>query len=102
MIRRGTTPTARFVINGIQVENLKDIYITFKQGNIELTKTGGDVMVDLAENALEVKLSQEETLKFYDDNQVHVQIRAKTYSDDVIASQVISDRIEKILMNGVI
>lgn len=101
-MRRGTTPTLTITVTGLVVTDLKTIKVTFKQGNIELTKSTDEVVVDGENNAISVYLTQEDTLKFNSGN-VSVQIRG-ILEDGVtaIASVIKSFSMDKILLDGVI
>ena len=101
-MRRGTTPTLTITVIGLVVTDLSTIKVTFKQGNIELTKTTDEVTVDGENNTISVPLSQEDTLMFGSGN-VSVQIRG-LLADGVtaIASKIKSISMEKILLDGVI
>lgn len=98
-MRRGTTPTLRFKVKGIGVEELESIYITLKQGNKELTRETEDVTVDKDENRLIITLSQEETLNF-NDGVCQLQLRAVTDKGGAIASSIVTKQWEHILMEG--
>ena len=100
-MRRGTTPTLSITVTGLSVSDLKTIYVTFKQGDIELTKTTEDVSIDDYYNTISVPLTQEDTLKF--NGNVSVQIRG-LLADDVtaIASKIKTISMDKILLDGVI
>lgn len=98
-MRRGTTPTVTIKITGISVDLLSTIFVTFKQGQKEVTKDNQDTTIDVDSNSLKVSLTQEETLLFQK-GQVGVQIRAKTISDDAIASQIVYKQMEDILYEG--
>ena len=101
-MRRGTTPTLTISVTGLVVSDLKTIRVTFKQGNIELTKTTEQVSVDTEYNSISVPLTQEDTLMF-GSGAVNVQIRG-LLEDGVtaIASTIKSFSMDKILLDGVI
>lgn len=101
-MRRGTTPTLTITVTGLVVSDLKTIRVTFKQGNIELTKTTEQVSVDTEYNSISVPLTQEDTLMF-GSGAVNVQIRG-LLEDGVtaIASTIKSFSMDKILLDGVI
>ena len=101
-MRRGTTPTLTISVTGLVVSDLKTIRVTFKQGNIELTKTTEQVTVDTEYNSISVPLTQEDTLMF-GSGAVNVQIRG-LLEDGVtaIASTIKSFSMDKILLDGVI
>lgn len=73
-------------LNGIDITQLKSLYITFKQGSKEITKTTEDIEMEDG-NILSVFLSQEDTLNFLG-GFVDVQLRAITYSEVVVASNI--------------
>lgn len=98
-MRRGTTPTLRITVEGIQVESLTSIFLTLKQGNTELEKT--NVEVDTENNRLIAELSQEETLMF-DEGGVRVQFRALLENGKAVASNIVTTTMDEILMEGVI
>ena len=100
-MRRGTTPTLTITVTNLTVADLKTIYVTFKQGDVELTKTNDDITVDEYYNTISVPLTQEDTLKF--SGTVSVQIRG-LLEDGVtaIASKIKTISIDKILLDGVI
>ena len=55
-----------------------------------------------SENKLSVKLTQEETLELECEYITEIQIRAKTISGEVIASNIIRECTDRILKDGVI
>lgn len=100
-MRRGTTPAIKVRLKGIELSTLQSLYLTFEQGNIELTKNLDDVTIDASDNSLSVTLSQQETLGF-NDGDVKVQIRAMTVDGDAIASNIKTVSLGHILKEGVI
>ena len=63
-IIRGTTPTFTLRINDPSVDftEAENVYASFSQGKVSITKTGEDL--DIYAQKIDVYLSQEETLKF--------------------------------------
>ena len=61
---RGTTPTFRatFTDETLDLTNTNNVYVTFKQGENLITKSGE--ALEVAEKQVDVFLSQEETLRF--------------------------------------
>lgn len=100
-MRRGTTPTIKLKLTGIDLELLKDVFVTFQQGSFELTKTGDEVTIDTDSAVIKVVLTEEETLKFRA-NPAAVQIRAVTKDDSVIASTIKNINIGDVLYEEVI
>lgn len=98
---RGTTPTIKIKPKNCDVSLLDSIYITFKQYEKTLEKSGDDIEVDKDQNMLIVRLTQEDTLYFYAVD-VNVQIRATTKDGQAIASEVFKLPMHNILKNGVI
>lgn len=99
-MRRGTTPTLKIKVKGIDIKQFSSIYVTFRQGDIEITKTNEDIEIE-PENTLSIWLSQEDTLAF-SRGHVDVQIRAVTENKVVVASGIKMLFMEQILKEGVI
>lgn len=61
---RGTTPTFSLIINDqtLDLTQCLNVYVTFKQRDKALVKTGDDITVTAQQ--VDVYLSQEETLSF--------------------------------------
>lgn len=77
---RGTTPTFKLLLNDEEVDltAAANIYATFKQGTVLITKTGEDLTV--TEHEVDVYLNQEESLKFKEGDKLEVQLNW-TYND---------------------
>lgn len=98
---KGTTPTIKIKLNGIETSRLKSIYITLKQGNKEVTKTNADGVITESKSMLSVPLTQEDTLTF-EQGYVYIQLRAMTDNDVAIASKERIIIMNDILKGGVI
>lgn len=98
-MRRGTTPTLNIKVEGADVKDFRDIYLTIKQYNVEIDKRETDIEKDEAENKLIVPLTQEETLSFKDGT-VNIQLRATVGLDGAVASNIVTLPLEHILMEG--
>ena len=97
---RGTTPTVEFELP-MEVSTLSELYVTFCQGGItRIEKTLADCVVDGTK--LSMRLTQEETLRLKDKGSVEIQIRARTVTGRSIASEIIEERVGRILKDGVI
>ena len=97
-MRRGTTPTHIFNVD-IDLTGADEIYLTYKQGSkviVEFDRSN----IEVEEDKLTVKLTQEETLLFKLTPQVRIQIRAKFPSGLAVASNIISTNAEEILKDG--
>lgn len=102
-IRRGTTPTWTFRIKKFDISNLKNVYITFAQKQLEIiTKSNDDVIFDYENNALKCELTQEETLMFDSQIDAEFQIRASTNDNKTVGSKPYSFDIGRIIKDGVI
>lgn len=101
-MRRGTTPTLKLKITGIDVDKLADIYVTLEQeadhccNQVQITKRETDLTIDAENNIIELPLTQEETLKFKQAS-VQIQIRATTTDGNKIATSIASANVYKIL-----
>lgn len=100
---RGTTPTIRMVLpSDVPVDAVTDAVFSVAQNEAEvITKKFSDMSKDNAANVLEVKLSQEETLKLEDHNDAEMQLKVKV-GEDVFISDIIHTTVERILNNEVI
>lgn len=98
-MRRGTTPTNIFNVD-VDCTTAESIYVTYSQyGRTKFEKTIEDI--DVTEEEMSVKLTQEETLKLREGN-VTIQIRVKFPDGTAIASNLIQTTADKILKEGVI
>lgn len=95
---RGTTPTIKLHIKGVTLEVLKKIEIYLRQENELIIKEPSRV----AGSIIEVKLDQEETLKFKAHIPVFVQMRAVTNAEDVIATVATPISVDEIMNDEVI
>lgn len=61
---RGTTPTFSLTIDSDDIDLIyaSNVYATFKQGDVSLTKSGTDI--EIASKTVDVYLTQAETLQF--------------------------------------
>ena len=99
-MRRGTTPTNVFQTD-TDLTEADVIYITYEQdGNVVFEKTGDDI--EVTEQELRVKLTQEETLGLNPNHVVRMQIRAKFGDGTAIASQLMTTSVHDILKGGII
>ena len=95
---RGTTPTIRITVKDIESLDGNDVYVTIKQGCVNLTIEGDDLTID--ENTIEFTLTQEQTLMFRQ-GPAKIQVRGK-HGDTAWASQVVTaNNINPILRDGV-
>lgn len=97
---RGTTPHHTFELP-FSVDSL-EFTVTYAQVNpvtqiktIVAKKTQNDC--EITDNVIKVRLSQEDTLKFEDKYAVQIQIKVKEQDGDVIASNIITTTVQKVL-----
>lgn len=94
---RGTTPTIIFRLNGIDNEDIKNIYFTIEQDENQLTKTE----YEYENGVYHIKLTQEETLSF-SEGQIKCQVKVLMLDGNVVASPIKKLGITDILMEEVV
>ena len=99
-ITPGTTPTLTFTIP-FETSSITALYISFmKAGAVRVEK---DIShCTLGEKTISCALTQEETLKFGNEQKIEIQIRAKKTTGEAVASNVMSVMTSKVLKDGVI
>lgn len=97
-MRRVTTPTHTFTFpDAVNVGSLSAILINYAQNYQDvLFKTINDLLINAEENTVALTLTQEESAKFSAGKAV-VQIRAKTNSGKVLASQIINFMVKPVI-----
>ena len=100
-MKRGTTPTFALSLEGIDYDMLDTVYVTFKQDNHVITKTGDDVELDEENQIINVALTQSETLSFRQ-GYVFVQLRAVTKGGNAVATDIVRINADGILKEGAI
>lgn len=92
---RGTTPTIEFEFP-YTIDFVKNLRVSFAQnGAVKVEKTKDDV--ELVENRVVVKLSQEDTLSFSEESVVKIQLKVLTTENDVLATEEYSVMVRDIL-----
>lgn len=100
-MRRGTTPTHTFTTD-IDLTGADVIYITYQQDGIDLLEKNIDDVTIISEDnsyAVQVTLTQKETLAFKTSSSVYVQIRAR-FGNRAPASNILKLPVEAILKEG--
>lgn len=98
---RGTTPTIFLTLETeLPLENLAELWVTFKSSMVEITKQLSEVEVNTETKVVKVTLTQEETLQLFNGS-CDVQIRFKI-GELAYASTIEKIDIERILKEGVI
>lgn len=100
-MRRGTTPTNTFTFPFAESE-VQDLYITYAQKKQTVIEKSLSDVIFTEDGAIELKLSQEDTLCFSSPGFVYIQIRVLLKSGDALASDIIQAKTEEILKEGVI
>lgn len=106
---RGTTPTLFFYNFPFELDSLKQLNIIFAQSldhdesYVLFVKDKDDCEI-LEDNILTVKLKEKETLKLRDhkycDAILQIQIKVKLESGDILASDIIKTKVDRILQDG--
>lgn len=75
---RYTTPLLPLEVEGIDLTNNEDVYVTLKQGSNELTKSGTDLTIaydsETDISTIDFTLTQVETAAFYPGKAVDIQV----------------------------
>ena len=95
-----TTPTftLTFSEQSLDLTQATNVYVTFGDGRITLTKTGEDLTV--SEKQIQVKLSQQETAKL--SGEIKIQANWILPSGDRVASEIARCTIDQQLLSVVI
>lgn len=99
-MRRGTTPTITFNLP-FSVTTINNCEVYFAQNDeLLLTKEESDCV--LSGSTLSVTLTQNDTLLFDDEEKLQVQVRFVFTDGSVDATEVVKEKVNKILKDGVI
>ena len=100
-VARATTPTftLTFTEEGLDLTTASNVYVTFEQKDVNFTKQGADL--DIEEKAIDVFLSQEETLQFQI-GMVDVQVNWTMVNGRRASSDVKQVEISKQLLRQVV
>lgn len=99
---RGTTPTIFLDLETeLPLDDLAELWVTFKSPMVELTKDLSEVRVNSETKTVVVSLTQEETLKLFN-GACDVQVRFRTTNNLAYASTIEKVNVERILKEGVI
>lgn len=99
-MRRGTTPTIKATVVGLQDVEIDEIYLTVKQLGVEIEKSGSDIVVDGDE--ISVTLTQQETLSLAGGSSAAIQVRVLSKNGTAYASNIVTVPVGEILKDGVI
>lgn len=102
-VYRGTTPALILNVTGNDFSDAVNVYVTLEQEDVEITKTGADIVIapgDEADSAvITVFYTQEDMLKLLP-APAYIQIRWTDSSDEVLASPIKKLTIHDILLEG--
>ena len=97
---RGTTPTITITTN-MDLTDAEVVYVTFKQSAYQVVeKAKADLII--TSSSIELELTQAETLKFKDNEQVEFQIRGRFADGTAVKSNVMKTTVTRLLKEGVI
>ena len=98
---RATTPTHKFVLPFDYASYVKELLITYRQGNeIILEKDKNGVSFD--GNTIYLHLSQEETNLFKVNISVDIQVRVLTNRNEAMASEIYKLSVKEVLNDEVL
>ena len=97
-IIRGTTPTITFTFNAVDVADMSVVYLTLTQGETVIEYSLEDATVN--ENTLSWTLTQADTLKLNERQDVSIQCRYKLINGSAGASPIRVYSASKILKDG--
>lgn len=107
MSRRGTTPTHIFKTS-VDLSNVQELYLTYKQDEVRIEKTLADVTIEPIDDdpkyqsLIKVNLTQADTLGLKAAEFVDIQARVKFPNDKALASDILSVPVRGILKEGII
>lgn len=97
---RGTTPTFILTVDGsVDLTEAKNVYATFVQKDIKLTKTGADL--DVSSNEVDVYFNQAESLQF-STGAIMIQLNWTYIDGSRACTDIISTTVDKNLEDGVL
>ena len=97
-MRRGTTPTLTFNLP-FNVEDIHYCEIYFSQNDeLVFEKTMDDCVLE--DNTLSVTLTQADTLNLDEEEKAEIQIRFVFIDGTVNATDIVKDKVNKILKDG--
>lgn len=99
-MRRGTTPTIKATIVGLQGIEIDEIFLTIKQLGIEIEKSGSDIAVD--GDGISATLTQQETLSLAGGSSAAIQVRVLSKNGTAYATNIANLPVGTILKEGVI
>ena len=97
---RGTTPTLSFKFP-FEQDIVDYVWVTLVQGGvIKVDKKLQGSDISISDDSIKVTLSQKETLRLSHNKIVEMQIRVKFNDGSAVASNIMTESVEKILKDG--
>lgn len=94
---RGTTPTLTFKAN-FDLDTITNLIIVFKQGEkVKLEKYFQDCQIDIENKNISIKLSEDETMEFIPNKDLHIQMRIRFEDGTITSSKVMTNYVNDIL-----
>ena len=100
-ISRGTTPTISLTIPNLSTLDPAQIWLTLKNGDIEITYDINTLNVDKENNTISVSLTQQDTLS-YSPGFLYIQARILADNDRAFKTPMLTLTVEDILKDGII
>lgn len=97
---RGTTPTHIFTVP-FDTSIIKEVRVIYKQGNQKVL-CKGNTDVEMDEQTISLKLTQEDTLKLKHGQNVKIQLRILTNDGEAMTSAIIVDSVQECLDDEVL
>lgn len=99
-----TTPTITLEVEGVDLTQNQDVYVTMLQGNTELQKTGEDLDISYAQekSTIVLSLTQEESADFQPSRTVQVQVNWITDEGERGATNIATIKVFRNLLDEVI
>ena len=99
---RGTTPQIKLTLDtNLNLEEIANMWVTFKGMAIEITKTQADCIILNEDKEIRVNLTQDDTLKLQQ-GKVRVQVRFRMNSGKAYATSIGELQLNGILKEGVV
>lgn len=100
-ISRGTTPTISLTIPNLATLDPAQIWLTLKNGDIEVTYNIDTLNVDKDANTISISLTQQDTLS-YSPGFLYIQARILADNDKAFKTPIMTLTVEDILKDGII
>lgn len=101
---QGTTPTLLIYIDGFDLGQVSEVVITLSQPKVQIDKklSAGFVEVNAVEGFVMTTLTQTDSLQLMLCDLVRIQVKILDNSNNVLASNIITSKVEEILNKEVL